>query len=119
MEYLYYEWDKTDKCLKSEVRNVEDYSTFVEGTIGVGAGKWYVVSGSITVDSRISVTGTANLILADGCELTVKGGINVPEGKTLNIYAQSEGENCGKLNVIDVNGGMPESAAVVRKTEAQ
>ena len=59
-------------------------------------GKWYVVNGAVETDS-ITVTGSANLILADGASLTAQAtndydpGIRVSTGNTLNIYAQSAG----------------------------
>ena len=43
----------------------------------------------------MTVSGTVNLILMDGKTLTVTGGIQVGEGSTLNIYAQSG--NTGEL----------------------
>ena len=104
VKYLYYEWDDTEKRLNRKEGNVTEYEIFSGSLreIGSESGKWYVVVGSATVDSRITVNGTANLILADGCELTIKGGIDVCRENSLNIYAQSEGEKCGKLNVTDV-----------------
>ncbi|MBQ9433888.1 MAG: hypothetical protein IJU26_06700, partial [Synergistaceae bacterium] len=52
---------------------------------------WYYVTGNVTVSSRISVSGTVNLILCDGATLTANAGINVASGQTLNIYAQEGG----------------------------
>ncbi len=50
----------------------------------------YCASGSVTVSSRIAVSGTATLILAEGAKLTVPKGINVPKGATLNISGTGE-----------------------------
>ena len=47
----------------------------------------YVASGNVTISGRVDVTGNVKLVLLDGCELTVTGGINVLEGNTLNIYS--------------------------------
>ena len=66
---------------------------------------WYVVAGQLIIDGRVTVNGNVHLILTDGCELTVKGGIQVQDNSTqstpntnsLTIYAQSSGENMGKL----------------------
>ena len=58
-------------------------------------GGWYVVQGKVDIGSLVTVTGNVNLILADGCNLTVNGGINVSEGNSLTIYGQSGGT--GKL----------------------
>ena len=58
---------------------------------------WYVVNSNVTINTRVTVTGDVHLILADGCNLTVNGGIDVSEGNSLTIYAQSAGEGMGKL----------------------
>ena len=65
------------------------------GTTAFEDGKTYVVSSDVTVSSRITVSGTANLILRDGATLSADAGITVASGNTLNIYAQSAGS--GKL----------------------
>ncbi len=62
------------------------------------ANGWYVVKGEVTVEGRIGVSGTVNLILTDGAALTVKQGICVNSGNTFTIYAQSENKaTVGKL----------------------
>lgn len=39
---------------------------------------WYVVNGNnVTLNDRVTVSGNVHLILADGCTLTVNGGIQV------------------------------------------
>ena len=59
---------------------------------------WYVASGEVTIGSRVTVTGEVHLILADGANLTAtSGGINVGDGNSLTIYAQSTGNNMGAL----------------------
>ena len=50
---------------------------------------WYVVNSNVTVNSRIEVCGTVNLILADGFSLTASQGLHAPNGVTLNIFGQS------------------------------
>ncbi len=54
---------------------------------------WFVVSGAVTIESRITVSGTVNLILTDGAQLTASQGIAVNGGNTFIIYAQSEAES--------------------------
>ena len=49
---------------------------------------WYLVEGYVSVDDRLIVSGTANIILCDGAKLYCKDGINVKAGNTLNIYCQ-------------------------------
>lgn len=57
-----------------------------------GNGNWYVVpTGGVTINNRITVQGTVNLILKDGVTLTASKGINVGYSNTLKIYSQSEG----------------------------
>ena len=78
---------------------------------------WYVVTGKVTIDGRITVSGNVHLILTDGSELTVNGGIQVQDNSTestpntnaLTIYAQSTEDNMGKLiaeNVADYQAGI-------------
>lgn len=55
-----------------------------------GAAHWYVVSGNVIVDSRITIMGNVHLILEDGASLDASnGGIKVSDGNLLTIYAQS------------------------------
>ena len=59
---------------------------------------WYVVKGDVTITPRLDTHGAVNLILKDDCHLTVPWGINVKEGDTFTIYAQSTAEaSMGKL----------------------
>ena len=72
-----------------------DYTELTSGAADLPAG-WYVVNSNVTVNSRINFTGDTNLILGDGYTLNVKG-IYIPQGSTLTIYAQSDGETAGKI----------------------
>ena len=54
-------------------------------------GGWYVVNSDVTIENRVTVTGDVRLILADGCTLTVNGGIQVTVGDSLTIYGQENG----------------------------
>ena len=68
-----------------------------EGSLGQNNQEtWYYVGTDITVKSRIYLTGDMNLIIADGYTLDVKG-IYIPQGSTLTIYAESDGETAGKI----------------------
>ena len=64
---------------------------------------WYVVSGDITNDTRIAVSGDVNLILKDDASLTANAGVNVDVDGTitnsLTIWAQSDGKGMGSLTV--------------------
>ena len=54
---------------------------------------WYVVKGDVTITPRLDTHGEVNLILTDGSHLTAEWGINVKEGDTFTVYAQSTGED--------------------------
>ena len=59
---------------------------------------WYVVEGNVTITPRLDTHGAVNLILKDGSHLTAEWGVNVKEGDTFTVYAQSTGEDTmGKL----------------------
>ncbi len=63
---------------------------------GISKG-WYAVTEDVTISTRITVSGTVNLILCDSATLEATKGINVKSGNTLKIYAQSNGSNQGVL----------------------
>ena len=56
-----------------------------------------MVDRTLTINNRIVVDGNVNLILADGATLNAQSGITVYGNNSLNIFAQSTGENIGKL----------------------
>ena len=70
---------------------------------------WYVVNGDIEIGQRVTVTGDVHLILADECNLTVNGGINVSGTNSLTIYGQAEGTGTlitnGGSNQAGIGGG--------------
>lgn len=77
---------------------------------------WYVVSGTVTLSQRLTVTGAVHLILADGCVLTVNGGIQVQDDDTditngsangLTIYGQS-----GSTGVLIATGSTDGNAGI-------
>ena len=65
---------------------------------------WYLFLGVATGEVDLTVSGEANIILADGCDWTVNN-IFVAEGNTLNIYSQSSDTTMGKLTVLNNLGG--------------
>lgn len=80
-------------------------------------GKFYVVSGSVTISNLITVNGTANLILCDGATLSADAGINVSSGNALNIYAQTAGTGkliaTGNTDTAGIGGGNSGSGGTV------
>ena len=93
-------WDATDKEVKYNDANASDYRVLDANTVNLENGYTYVVSGSVTNNNRLVVNGTASIILCDGASLDAQKGITVGEGKTLNIYAQSEGTDMGEMNAV-------------------
>ena len=83
-----------------QMKRTVEYSVLSEDTFDwdyeLGEG-WYYVEDDLQVVNRIIINGTVNIILGDYCTLKVQKGIEVPEGKTLNIYAQSNGDGRGSL----------------------
>ncbi len=75
-----------------------------------GNTSWLMLYSDITVNERITVSGTVNLILCDGASLTAREGISVLEGNSLNIYGQQSGTgrltaDCGnKDNYAGIGG---------------
>ena len=75
-----------------------------------------IITGETTIDEDIIKNGTLHIILCDNATLTVNGCINddTSPGLTLSIYAQSKGDQKGKLYVTkendaaigDVGGGI-------------
>ena len=72
--------------------------------------KWYVVKEAVTINDRITVTGNVHLILADNAKLQAKQGIDVSQGNSLTIYAQTDmlTESTGKIvaTTSDYNAGI-------------
>lgn len=77
--------------------------TFSAGTLVLNSG-WYIVEGNVDRYWSIAVNGDVHLILADNSSLDIEGffdaGINVSEGNSLTIYAQSTGDEMGVLNAM-------------------
>lgn len=58
---------------------------------------WYSVDESFTYNNRVIIKGDVKIILRDNTTLTASRGIKVNSSATLTIYAQSDGEEMGKL----------------------
>ncbi len=65
-----------------------DYTVYA-GETSLTEGWWYIQD-SITVESRIRVSGNCNIILADNVLFTADYGIEVNPGNSLTVYATSE-----------------------------
>ena len=86
----YIDTNDTERTVKATVIESGEYYWY--GSITHG---WYVATGEVNISSRVTVSGNVNLILADGANLTVTGGIEVNGNNSLTVYAQNEGT--GKL----------------------
>ena len=82
VDYIYYTWE-SNALVKHEVK--DKTATEVTANDTAWDAGWYVVNSTFTIGSRVTVTGDVHLILADGCKLTVTGGIQVEYGKSLTI----------------------------------
>ena len=71
--------------------------TVIESSMTTWSDGWYLVNSTLTIDSRIIVSGDVHLILTDGENLTANGGINVAENNSFTVYAQSVEKNMGTL----------------------
>ena len=91
---------KQQTCTKYTVLEsviIDDFFNSDDKWYDLPAG-WYVVKGNVTFTPRLDTHGAVNLILTDGSHLTTEWGINVKEGDTFTVYAQSTDENTmGKL----------------------
>ena len=91
---------KQQTCTKYTVLEsviIDDFFNSDDKWYDLPAG-WYVVKGNVTFTPRLDTHGAVNLILTDGSHLTTEWGINVKEGDTFTVYAQSTDEKTmGKL----------------------
>ena len=102
--YSYLAWDGskfvTKTVAESDVVKVTSSTTTWNETL-----KTYVVEGTVNILSTVSFTSGASssikLLLCDGAKLTIDGHYLAGNINTdsLTIYAQSEGEGMGELNV--------------------
>ncbi len=89
----------------------DDVTVIDSGSTTLNSG-WYLVdSGNVTINQTVTVNGDVKLILEDGANLTVNGagsasaGINVTQGNSLSIYAQSIGSGMGRLTARGSGNG--------------
>ena len=84
-----------------------DNVTVVDSSMTEWQSGWYIVNSNITIDNRVTVSGDVHLILADGASLTAHDDINVAQGNSFTVYAQSAGADMGVLTAK--NKGMDEA----------
>ena len=88
VSYLCYSWDG-EKVVGNVI--VCDSAELSERTSDELDSCTYAVSRDTTVNGRLVVSGTTDLVLCDGATLTLKEGITVQPQATLNIFGQSDG----------------------------
>lgn len=91
-ELIYVGYLDPTAAIGAQRKSVANPTQITAETTAIGTADtetWYYVSGTVSNDNRIEVSGTVNLILADGCNFTASKGLHVPSGSALNIYAQS------------------------------
>lgn len=86
VSYTSYSWNGSK--LVSSVNTVSNYTEVTTDTREMSNG-WYVVKGNVSINARIKITGTVNLVLMDNCSLDIGYTLWLNKGNTLNIYAQS------------------------------
>ena len=97
VEYL--DYNTTSQEFESKIAlclPVTENTTALSDT-GLSDG-WYAVIADTAVFGRIGTSGAVNLILVDGKTLSANNGVNVGGANSLNIYAQSAGDDQGILN---------------------
>ena len=109
--YREYSWNDSTKALSYEDKAIPTDENVVEITssnvpTAWENGKTYVVTETASTSTRITVSGTVNLILCDGKTLTASEGINVAENNTLNIYGQSGGTGTLEANGKGIRAGI-------------
>ena len=87
--YVHRYFDSVNRIVISSNSLVSSGTSVTSSTTSMSNG-WYIVDSNVTVSSRISISGTVNILLCDGYTLTAVQGINTTNA-TLNIYGQRNG----------------------------
>lgn len=96
VQYIERSWDSANQKVVDTVKTCTDYTTITsQSSLTIGSGKWYVVNGDATIDKRVTVSGTAHIILLSGT-LKCMYGIRLSKGNSLFVYPGKNSE--GKLN---------------------
>ncbi len=84
--YQYYTLNTADWSITPVVESTTNYTLVTSSNSNWNSG-WYVVSGDVTINELVELSGTVRLILCDGASLTVTEGISATaEGSKLIIY---------------------------------
>lgn len=99
----YLDYDSTSNQLVS--RDIPDGTKPVTAESTSLEAGWYTVADTLTIDGRMMLGGDVHIILMDGADLTVSGGIGLQTSASLTVYAQSTGAGAGKLTTGSVQDG--------------
>lgn len=97
VQYIERSWDDANKAVVDTEKTCTSYTLLANRSSDTLYSGWYVVDRDMTVNGRLRVSGTVNLILCDHKTLTLKSGITVLENDTLNIFGQSDIDEKGKI----------------------
>ena len=100
--YVERSWDATNHKVVMNDKKVDNFNMVTDAQTGVtwNAGT-YVVNQNVTINGNITISSNVNLILCDGCTLTVNGFI-YGNKNAFTIYGQAGGtdqEGTGKLSL--------------------
>ena len=105
--YVERSWDATNHKVVTNNIKLENFNMVTDGQAKVTwEGGTYVVNQNVTINGKITISSNVNLILCDGCTLTVNGSVE-GRGNAFAIYGQAGGtdqEGTGKL--ILTTGGL-------------
>lgn len=87
--------------VSGEYKTRSSFSEITSSTTKLDGG-WYAAYGSVTINSKLTVSDDTYIVLTDGCKLVVKGGIEVAPGVKFNVYSQEN--STGSLYAGTSNG---------------
>ena len=112
-------WDDEAQLEKRLIRHISDYRTLggSESRLSDGDPVWNVVTGSVTINSRLEIYGTKKLLLCDGAKLNCPKGIRVLG--EFDIYAGADGSGELKASIANkshaaIGGNDSESGGTIK-----
>jgi len=102
--YVERSWDATNHKVVSNDKNADNFNMVTDAQTDVTwEGGTYVVNQNVTINGKITISRNVNLILCDGCTLTVNGSVRQRSG-VITIYGQAKGT--GKLSLFSLAYGI-------------
>ena len=99
--YSYRGYDQVDNNWSTVVVPSSKCELITESTTTLDGSKKYIVLGNVNVSHSINFTVSSMIILCDNAQLNIEGRLH---GLQLFIYAQSDGDQMGSLNVTSSTG---------------